>query len=43
MYNSICMVNCLEDELSEEDQVQFHIDNLTYHQLRPQIQEGGIC
>jgi len=29
------MVNCLEDEVSEEDQGQFHIDHLIYRQLRP--------
>ena len=29
------MVNCLEEEVSQEDQVQFHIDHLIYRQLRP--------
>jgi len=37
------MVNCLEDEVTEEDQVQFHTDHLIYRQLHQQIQEHEIC
>ena len=29
--------------MSEEDQVQFHIDHLIYRQLHAQIEEHEIC